>query len=283
MARADGTALALSGDPLPALAAPGARRLHLEEAEAAARITAAVDQLTVGPAPADGAWLAFLREHMQCAAFVFHAAAAVLDDVAARCTWPALAPLLALEAGTQQRQAQALVLYVMDLERHFGPAPIDEARERWLTASAWQPARSFLAQLREVEDWGEALVAFNLCFEPLVGQLLRGELGTAMALVHGDRTTPVVAAAGQAEGRWTRSWMVELSAALTADPRHGDANRRLLEGWLARWLPPGLEAVYGTAELAADVPGRPDVDGALERVLAEHRALLASACLELVP
>ena len=43
----------------------------------------------------------------------------------------------------------------------------------FLEAGPWRPARRYVERVRATPDWGERVVAVNLCFEPLVGLLLR--------------------------------------------------------------------------------------------------------------
>ena len=64
----------------------------------------------------------------------------------------------------------------MDLEEHFGDFPVEGSRESFLHDDVWQPARSYVERLRATPDWGERVIAANLCFEPVVGLLLRREL-----------------------------------------------------------------------------------------------------------
>ena len=92
-----------------------------------------------------------------------------------------------------------------------------------LRDDAWQPARRYLERLAATADWGEVLVAANLCFEPTVATLIRRELGTRAAAAHGDTVTPVLARAETQE--WARRWMAGLTRFLMADEEHGSDNR----------------------------------------------------------
>ena len=71
--------------------------------------------------------------------------------------------------------------------------PIAAAREAFLRDPAWQPTRRYLERLAATADWGEVIVAANLCFEPVVGTLIRRELGMRAAPAGGDTVTPVLA------------------------------------------------------------------------------------------
>ena len=66
----------------------------------------------------------------------------------------------------KQRQAQAYLLYGMDLEEQFGDFPVDRAQAELPRGRAWQPARRYVERLRATPDWGERVFATNMCFEP---------------------------------------------------------------------------------------------------------------------
>src|SRR5207237_543030 len=104
--------------------------------------------------------------------------------------WPT--HCVALEAAMKQRQAQAYLLYGMDLEEHFGEFPVEAARQSFLEDEHWQPARRYVERLRATPDWGERVVATNVCFEPTVGILIRRELLMRSPRFNGDTVTPAV-------------------------------------------------------------------------------------------
>ncbi len=49
------------------------------------------------------------------------------------------------------------------------------------------------------------MIAANLCFEPIVGTLIRRELGTRAAAANGDTVTPVLARVATQEWEWIRA------------------------------------------------------------------------------
>ncbi|HET9105399.1 MAG TPA: MmoB/DmpM family protein, partial [Solirubrobacteraceae bacterium] len=161
-----------------------------------------------------------------------------LATAARDCLSDTVATCVCLQAAHKQRSAQAIVLYAMDLERELGfDFSIAAARERFLSDPAWQPTRRYLERLAATADWGEVLIAANLCFEPAVGTLLRRELGTRAAARHGDTVTPVLARVATQEWEWARRWSSALTSFLISDPEHGPHNRAVIDGWLADWLP----------------------------------------------
>jgi hypothetical protein len=159
-----------------------------------------------------------------------------------------------LQAAHKQRSAQAILLYAMDLEPHLGcELPITAAREAFLRDPAWQPARRYLERLAATPDWGEVIVAANLCFEPVVGTLIRRELGTRAAAASGDTVTPVLARVATQEWEWARAWTVALVRFLVSDEAHGPHNRAVIDGWMDQWMTPAREAAAAVSEAAGQV------------------------------
>src|SRR5437588_10403529 len=120
----------------------------------------------------DGEWLAFLRRELQVTAFVEHGLWFALATIGRNCLSDSVATCVCLQAAMKQRSAQAIVLYAMDLEEQHGPFPIESARESFIHDAPWQPTRRYLERLASTPDWGEVIVAANLCFEPVVVTLL---------------------------------------------------------------------------------------------------------------
>ena len=213
-------------------------------------------------------WVEFLRTSLQVPAYVEHGLWFALATVGRACLSDSVATCVCLQAAMKQRSAQALVLYAMDLERHHGPFPIEAARDAFLSEAAWQPTRRYLERLAATPDWGEVIVAANLCFEPIVGTLLRRELGIRAAAANGDTVTPVLARVASQEWEWAQAWSTELVRFLSADPAHGAENREVVEQWVADWEPRANEAAVALAPLAEQIPRGIETETAVERVQA---------------
>jgi propane monooxygenase reductase subunit len=226
-------------------------------------------------------WAAFLRAFLQGPAFVEHGLWFAMATVARDCLSDSVATCVCLQAAMKQRSAQAIVLYAMDLEEHLGLGDfsIETARESFLTDEAWQPTRRYLERLAATPDWGEVIVAANLCLEPILGTLIRRELGTRAAAASGDTVTPVLAAAATQEWEWVRAWSTELCRFLLDDEIHGAANRAQIRAWVEDWMPLALEAALALTPFAARVPPRIDIAGAIGRVRDYAGAMLEEAGL----
>jgi hypothetical protein len=132
-----------------------------------------------------------------------------------------------------------------------------------------------------LEDWGEAIVAANLVFEPLFGELVRVEMFSRFAPRNGDAVTPAVL--GTAENDWQRNlrWTRELVGILLRDPEHGAGNKRVIEGWVAKWLPRTREAMEDFAPVFELPAVRPRSFGeARRRVEGDCAALLGELGLD---
>ena len=217
-------------------------------------------------------WLSFLRGFLQIPAYVEHGLWFATATAARDCLSDSVTSCVCLQAAMKQRSAQAIVLYAMDLEREFGlEFPIETARDAFLGEPAWQPTRAYLERLAATPDWAEVVIAANLCFEPIVGTLIRRELGTRAAAANGDTVTPVLARVATQEWEWIRGWTLELVRFLCDDDAHGPENREKIGEWVGRWLPQAVEAGLALAPLMGAVPHAVDTELARARTRVRGR------------
>jgi NAD(P)H-flavin reductase/ferredoxin len=221
-------------------------------------------------------WVEFLRAFLQVPAYVEHGLWFALATIGRDCLSDSVATCVCLQAAMKQRSAQSIVLYGMDLERHHGPFPIEQARDTFLQDERWQPTRRYLERLAATPDWGEVLVAANLCFEPVVGTLMRRELGIRTAAANGDTVTPVLARVASQEWEWARTWTVALVRMVLADEKSGAANRELIAGWQDDWSRLANEAAIALVPIAESIV---DVEQAIARTQSYAAEVVAEAGL----
>lgn len=254
------------------------QRVEHLEAMSERRITAAIQQMTSGGVDGvEPSWIDFLIRHMQVSAFVAEGTRRALAIAAAQCSDAAVGRCLTVQTMMYERQAQSVVLYAMDLARQLGDIPIAAARRSWEQDAVWQPAREYLARAAEQEDWTEIVVAINVCFEPVAGQLLRREFGSRAALAASDAITPVVSEAGQVEWSWVQEWTIAFLRHMLVDDEFGAANRGALQAWVADYGAEAAAAAEAMATLAAGHPWQDALEAGLESVLEDRQALLAGA------
>jgi len=219
-------------------------------------------------------WVEFLRKHLQTPAFIDHGIWLALATASRDTLSDTVTHCVALQAAMKQRQAQAYLLYGMDLEEHFGDFPVDRAREGFLNDEPWQPARRYVERLRATTDWGERVVAVNVCFEPLVGLLIRRELLMRSVRFNGDILTQAISHVAQLEWEWVRGWTVDLVRFVSEDAEHGEANRAVLAGWIAEWAPLAEEAARGVQPVFEELPAGIPYDEARANVRIDVDALM---------
>lgn len=223
-------------------------------------------------------WRDFLRAHLQVPAFVEHGLWLALASAGRDCLSDTVAHCVVLDAAMKQRQAQAIVLYGLDLDTHFGDFSVTRARESFLADEPWQPTRRYVERLRATADWGERIVAANVCFEPLVGVLLRRELLMRAPKWGGDALTSAIGHVAQLEWAWISDWTAELTRFVLADEEHGEANRTVLAEWIADWLPEARAAADALGPIFDQLPeGSGGFAGARDNVAVDQAALFESA------
>lgn len=152
------------------------------------------------------------------------------------------------EAFDRMRHAQAIAIYLMDIEENIEDFIDLGAKERWLGDLTYQPLRSLVEHLVALEDWGELAVVTNLLVDPIVSDVGVSSLVGRFGPFHGDHVTPYLISTVERDRRRNRAWTEELVRMVTAEGLDAaDANRDLIQGWLDKWSPAVREAVDGLA------------------------------------
>jgi propane monooxygenase small subunit len=164
---------------------------------------------------------------------------------------------LAVNAMHKLRSAQDLVLF--NLEVSETRADFDGAAhlDAWRHDRTWQPARESVERLTSIRDWCEALIAANLAFEPLVGELFRSGFVMAAAAVNGDFVTPTIMGAIESDFDRDLAFTRELVGGLTNDERHGAENRLMFSRWLAQPVAMGLRSAVALAPVWSEAENCP--------------------------
>jgi toluene monooxygenase system protein E len=157
------------------------------------------------------------------------------------------------------------IAYHMGLLRRVEPWPEDPSRALWQSAPAWQPLRRTVEQALVAYDWGEALVALNLCLAPLVEGLFFAELGPILREERDFLVTEMLSSF-EGDGLWHQAWTAALVELLMSE---GAENAAAIQDWVDRWFPRAREAVAAGAALLGEAG-----PAALDRAEARARARL---------
>jgi len=151
---------------------------------------------------------------------------------------------MAVNSAHKIRFAQDLALYNLTLTEEIDDFDGTAHLDAWKNDAELQGVRELTEALTAIEDdWGEAIFAANIVFEPLVGELFRSGLVMQAAPGNGDYVTPTVIGAGEYDyAQRDLSWSKVCFAPLVHDREFADHNRQLMDGWVSAWVPRALAA-----------------------------------------
>ena len=182
------------------------------------------------------------------------------------------------------RTAQDIMLYNMELTDLF-PSEFDGEvhQEIWLNDPAWQGVRENVERLMNATDWVQLCFASNIVFEPLVGELLRRQFITRFAPPHNDFLTPALMSVSQREfaDRDLR-YTLEMMKDFLGDEMHGEANRQVMQEWLAEWVPYSVRAARGLEPIWSEPEVQPiSFENSFGRVRSRFEGIVSDLQLQL--
>ena len=157
------------------------------------------------------------------------------------------------------RFAQDLALYNLTLSEEIEGFDGAAHVETWNSDPAWQGVREVAEQLTAIDDWGEAIFAANVVFEPLVGELFRSQLVQHAApaqrrLRHPDRGRRRRVRLRRSATCATRGRCSSCSPATRSSPT---TTRSIMRRWLSTWVPSALVAARKLQPLWSQPDAKP--------------------------
>lgn len=126
-------------------------------------------------------------------------------------------------------------------------------RALWEGHAAWQGFRELLERMLVAWDWGEAFVALQLVAKPAIDEAFHRQLAGA-ARRNGDDLLAFLADAALRDSERHRRWTTALVRFALAE----EANRDVLEAWVAKWVPLGERAIDAWCAVLPDSPAAAD-------------------------
>lgn len=184
---------------------------------------------------------------------------------------------LVFEAADKHRHLQDVVYYSFELADAYPDFDDSGVEAAWKTDPIWQGARKAVENLIASNDWMEITIAVNLCLDRLFGELAKVEYFSRFAAANGDIVTPIIIASSEADTARTQRWTTELINHLTSDPTHGEKNKEIINGWVAKWNEYALDACDAFAPAFDAATTKPSTyKSAMARVEAKQAAYLKS-------
>lgn len=197
----------------------------------------------------DRDWLPLLAKHMSAFAHADHGLGMYVFMPAQRAGMSNMHNnAIAVNCMHKLRTSQDILLYNMELEEIFGEDEFDgdAHKEVWLEDPSWQAVRENVERIMNAKDWVETTFAANIVFEPLVSELFRSRFLMRFAPAHGDFLTPSIIGVSEREfNERDLRYTMDMMKDFLEDPETGEANKELMEGWLAEWLPYSIAAARG--------------------------------------
>jgi len=145
-----------------------------------------------------------------------------------------------LQAADQLRWVSRVAYRTKELQLAYPDAGFGTGeRACWETDTAWQGFRELLEKTLIAYDWAEHFVALNLVAKPAVDEAIVNQLGDVAARENNDVLLALMSDAQAIDNERSRNW----SRALVEFATGEDGNREVLEGWLAKWVPLGDQAI----------------------------------------
>jgi alkene monooxygenase beta subunit len=184
---------------------------------------------------------------------------------------------IVFEAGDKLRHLQDVVYYSFELAEAFPGFDDSGVNAAWSGDPLWQGARKAVENIIALNDWMEVVVAANLCFDRLFGELAKVGYFSRFAAANGDVVTPIIIASSEADTARTQRWTSALIRHVLDDPVHGGANRDIVGSWIEKWNRYSLDACDAFAPAFDQAPAQPGTfESAMRDVNAKQAAYLAS-------
>ena len=158
-------------------------------------------------------------------------------------------------AVDRMRHAQAIVIYLMDLEGQIDGFRDVGGKERWLSDPIYQPLRRLAEELMAIDDWAELAVATHYAVDPLIAEIGVSEIVRRHGPFHGDAVTPLIISTTERDRRRNAEWTQELVRMVIArNVPDSAANLEVIRGWVNIWTARALEAMEALAAVYARIP-----------------------------
>lgn len=217
-----------------------------------------------------------LSKHYRAWSFLEYAIFRALCPAQREALSDTLGNLLCFQSFDHLRHAQAVVIYLVELER-YNPAVDDAAgRRAWMDDACYQPTRRLAERIINTGDWGELMIGLNLVVGPLLQQLALSALVRGNAGANGDDVATNIIVTSERDRRRNLA-ATEAFVRMVIDPALAEAmpNRAVIQEWLATWRGWARDAAMALAPVFEQVPHRSvNFDAAFAKASAGADAVL---------
>ena len=145
-------------------------------------------------------------------------------------------------ASHKIRLAQDLVLYLAEIGLDV-EIDTSAGKKNWLEEPMWQKTRELVEHIMAGPDYLEQYFAINFVCEPLVTETIRSGFFMQFAACHSDFMTPVVLSGAENDYDRDLANSIELFHMLANDDEYADANKKIFDQWLEKYVPMAVAAI----------------------------------------
>jgi len=154
------------------------------------------------------------------------------------------------QAGDQFRWVSRAAYRTAELAKtHEAAGFTKDERKHWEEDAHWQGFRELLEKTLATYDWGEHFVALNLVAKPAFDEAFLRQFGKS-ARRNNDMLIHFLADAALRDTDRSRRWSTSLVELALGNP----ANKAVMEGWIAKWVPLADKAIEGFLAALPDIP-----------------------------
>lgn len=191
----------------------------------------------------DKGWIKIIQDHVSAMKHPEHALGGVLLVAQRGGYTQMINNAILTNSSYKLRFAQDILLYIAELNIDMGGSLNEDAgKDNWMNNPVWQGARKAIETIQATMDPLEAYFACNVVYEPLVTELFRSGFVMQTGAMHGDFVSPAIFATGEGDYERNLNNTIELFHILGNDPEHGPKNKKIMEEWLAKYVPLCVEA-----------------------------------------
>lgn len=141
--------------------------------------------------------------------------------------------------------AQYLSRIGLLLDGNSGEA-LAQAKEHWMTDSAWQGLRRYTENTLVIEDWFEVFIAQDVVLDTLVYDLMYRQFDQAITEQGGSDLAMLI----EFMQEWHKDNSRWVDATLKTTVAESEHNRELIRGWVADWQEKAVADLAPLAEIA---------------------------------
>lgn len=217
----------------------------------------------------DASWVAVLGPLLGAIRFPLHGLQMVSAYAGSMAPGGRLAVALLFQTADELRRVEGITQRMVQLGK-ARPEHVGDGRESWQSGTEWQGLRALVEKLLVTYDFGEALVALNVCVKPALDELLLRLPEEAM--MRGDPLLGALLLAWSDDCAWQRGYT---RAFLHGAQAQRAENSTMIRGTVDRWLD-ATERAMRPLEVLFARSGSTAVQSACRKVRSEALSVMGA-------